>query len=352
MNNKLKLVANNSPNLNQPNPVNDRESGDDELFDAYSRAVISASERVNPSVVYIEVQQSGRASAAGQRRYQPERGGSGSGFVFTPDGFILTNSHVVHNAAKIEVTFSDGSRFQAEPIGDDPDTDLAVIRINAPNLAAVSFGDSQRVKVGQLVIAIGNPYGFQYTVTAGVVSALGRSLRSRSGRLIDNVIQTDAALNPGNSGGPLVTSRGEVVGVNTAMILPAQGISFAIAINTAKFIAGKLIKEGKIRRSYIGVGGQVVPLPRAVIRSLNLAIESGVLVVSLEENGAAMRAGLREGDVIVGYNEYAVASVDALHRLLTEEEVGAASEITFIRYLNNQAQKVTLKIVPLESKAK
>jgi S1-C subfamily serine protease len=352
MSNKLKLVANNSPNLNQPNPVNDRETGDDELFDAYSRAVISASERVNPAVVYIEVQQSGRASAGSQRRMQPERGGSGSGFVFTPDGFILTNSHVVHNAAKIEVAFSDGSRFQAEPIGDDPDTDLAVIRINAPNLAAVSFGDSQRVKVGQLVIAIGNPYGFQYTVTAGVVSALGRSLRSRSGRLIDNIIQTDAALNPGNSGGPLVTSRGEVVGVNTAMILPAQGISFAIAINTAKFIAGKLIKEGKIRRSYIGVGGQVVPLPRAVIRSLNLAIESGVLVVSLEEKGAAMRAGLREGDVIVGYNEHAVASVDALHRLLTEEEVGAASEITFIRYLNNQAQKVTLKIVPQESKAK
>ncbi len=339
----LKLIANDNANVNQADQVNDREAADEELFDAYSRAVISASERVNPSVVYIEVQQSG--STANQRRFQQERGGSGSGFVFTPDGFILTNSHVVHDAAKIEVAFSDGNRFQGELTGDDPGTDLAVIRINAPNLTAVNFGDSQRVKVGQLVIAIGNPYGFQYTVTAGVVSALGRSLRSRSGRLIDNIIQTDAALNPGNSGGPLVTSRGDVVGVNTAMILPAQGISFAIASNTAKFIAGKLIKEGKIRRSYIGVGGQVVPLPRAVIRSLNLAIESGVLIVSLEENGAAKRAGLRDGDVIVGYNEHAIASVDALHRLLTEEQVGTTSQITLIRYLNNQAQKLIQDII-------
>ena len=352
MDRAFKLISNSNPDFHQESLFNNSEPSDEELFDAYSRAVISASERVNPSVVYIEVQQHRGGNATNQRRFQQERGGSGSGFVFTPDGFILTNSHVVHNASKIDVTFSDGSRFPAEPIGDDPDTDLAVIRINAPNLAAVDLGDSQRVKVGQLVIAIGNPYGFQYTVTAGVVSALGRSLRSRSGRLIDNVIQTDAALNPGNSGGPLVTSRGDVVGVNTAMILPAQGISFAIAINTAKFIAGKLIKEGKIRRSYIGVGGQVVPLPRAVVRSLNLAIESGVLIVSLEENGAASRAGLREGDVIVGYNEHAVASVDALHRLLTEEQVGAASEITIIRYINNQAQKVTLKIVPQESKVK
>ncbi len=320
-------------------------------MDAYSRAVIDAAERINPSVVYIEVHHAKNESPTTRRAGQ-ERSGSGSGFVFTPDGFVLTNSHVVHNASRIDVAFADGRRFEAEPIGDDPDTDLAVVRINAPNLAAVTLGDSQKIKVGQLAIAIGNPYGFQYTVTAGVVSALGRSLRSRSGRLIDNLIQTDAALNPGNSGGPLVTSRGEVIGVNTAMILPAQGISFAIAINTAKFITGKLIKEGRVRRSYIGVGGQVVPLPRAVVRSLSLAIENGVLIVSLEEAGAARHAGLREGDVIIAFDHQPIAGIDDLHRLLTEEKVEAQSEITIVRYVNNLAQKLTLKIVPQESKLK
>src|ERR671927_492274 len=256
-----------------------------DLLDAYSRAVIEAAEKVSPSVVYIQV--TGRHEGRQRRRGPDEATGSGSGFIFTPDGFILTNSHVVHDSSKIDVTLMDGRKFQAQLIGDDPDTDLAVIRITAPNLVPAELGDSQSIRVGQLVIAIGNPYGFQYSVTAGVVSALGRSLRAQSGRLMDGVIQTDAALNPGNSGGPLVNSRGEVIGVNTATILPAQGICFAIAVNTAKFVAAQLIKEGRVRRSYIGVGGQAVPLHRRVVRFHNLPVETGVLIVSVEEKSPA-----------------------------------------------------------------
>jgi S1-C subfamily serine protease len=303
-----------------------------ELLDAYSQAVIQAAERVSPSVVNIEVQQ--------------RRQGSGSGFLFTPDGFILTNSHVVHGAKKLEVTMTDGSGYSADFVGDDPDTDLAVIRIQGSSLTPVDFGDSQKIKVGQLVIAIGNPYGFQTTVTAGVVSALGRTLRSKSGRLIDNVIQTDAALNPGNSGGPLVNSQGEVIGVNTAMILPAQGICFATAINTAKFVAGMLIRHGRITRSYIGVAGQNVPLPRNFVRYHNLKSEAGVLIVSMESNGPAEKATLREGDIIVEFNQTPISAIDDLHRLLTGEQIGMQLPITILR----GTEKLTFQITPRESR--
>jgi S1-C subfamily serine protease len=314
---------------------NEAAISDGELLDAYSQAVIGAAEKVSPSVVNIEV------STADRRR-----SGSGSGFVFTPDGFLLTNSHVVHGASKIEVTLLDGRRGEAQLIGDDPETDLAVIRINAPNLMSVAFGDSNKIRVGQLAIAIGNPYGFQYSVTAGVVSALGRSLRSGTGRLIDNVIQTDAALNPGNSGGPLVNSSGEVIGVNTAVILPAQGICLATAINTAKFVAGQLIKEGRVRRSYIGVAGQAVPLHRRLVRYHNLAVETGILVVSTEPGGPSSKAGVQEGDVIVAYDDLPIASIDDLHRLLTDQKVGVKSNLTVIR----RNEKLTLSIMPEDSR--
>jgi S1-C subfamily serine protease len=320
---------------------------DDELLDAYSRAVTGAAERVGPAVVNINVVQ----RLTGRRRADPraprEARGSGSGFLFTPDGFILTNSHVVHDASSIEVVLTDGRRSAAEKVGDDPDTDLAVVRIAAPHPAPVSMGDSDTIRVGQLAIAIGNPYGFQTTVTAGVVSALGRSLRAQSGRLIDNVIQTDAALNPGNSGGPLVTSRGEVIGVNTAVILPAQGLCFAIGINTAKFVAGRLIRDGKIARGYIGVGGQNVPLPRRLVRLHGLRNETGVLVVSVERTSPAQRAGLSEGDLIVGFAGESIAGIDDLHRLLTENRVGAPSALTVLRGV----EKMLVEIVPEESRS-
>lgn len=319
---------------------------DDELLDAYSRAVITAAERVSPSVVYIEVHQPVNNRRGNDPRAPREARGSGSGFIFTPDGFILTNSHVVHGASRIEVTTTDGSKYQADLIGDDPDTDLAVIRINAPNLVPARLGDSQQVRVGQLVLAIGNPYGFQYSVTAGVVSALGRSLRAGSGRLMDAVIQTDAALNPGNSGGPLVNSRGEVIGVNTAMILPAQGICFATSIDTAKFVASRLIRDGKVSRSYIGLAGQNVPLPRRIVRFYNLPVESGILIVSFEEKSPGQRAGLREGDIIVGFDDRPIAGIDDLHKLLTEERIGHKSILTVIR----GTQKLLLEVTPEESK--
>jgi S1-C subfamily serine protease len=322
-------------------------AADDSLLDAYSRAVTGAVERVSPSLVNIEVHQSAGRSRSGEER---ERRGGGSGFVFTPDGLILTNSHVVHDARRIDVTLSDGRRMPATAIGDDPASDLAVIRIeqarfDEPGLTAAALGDSQQLRVGQLVVALGSPYGFQSTVTAGVVSALGRSLRSYSGRLIDDVIQTDAALNPGNSGGPLVDSAGRVVGVNTATILPAQGICFAIGINTAKFVASRLLRDGRIRRSFIGVSAQTVPVHRRVVRFYDLPKESGALVLSVEENSPAKRAGLRDGDIIVALEDKPVAGVDDLHRVLTDVRVGVSSTLTVLR----QTEKLELKIVPEEA---
>jgi S1-C subfamily serine protease len=290
-------------------------------------------------------------AASDRRRAREARGeprGHGSGFLFTPDGLILTNSHVVHGASRIEVGLCDGRRVSADLVGDDPDTDLAVVRIPSPQLKPVRLGDSQRLRPGQLVIAIGNPYGFQTTVTAGVVSALGRSLRARSGRIMDNIVQTDAALNPGNSGGPLVSSRGEVVGVNTAAILPAQGICFAIPSNTAQLVASQLIRDGRIRRAYIGIGGQTAPVPRGLVRFHDLPAATGVLVLSVEPGGPAASAGLVDGDVIVSLAGEPVAGIDGLHRLLTEARIGVRAPLVVLR----RVEKKELTITPIESQPK
>jgi S1-C subfamily serine protease len=313
--------------------------GDDELLDSYSKSVTRAVEMVGPAVVNIRAQKASRQNQRGG-----ESGGSGSGFVIAPDGFILTNSHVVHGADKLEVTLADGQVHRAGLVGEDPETDLAVLRINASQLAHARLGNSKSIRVGQIAVAIGSPFGFQQTVTAGVVSALGRSMRSQSGRLIDNVIQTDAALNPGNSGGPLVNSRGEVIGVNTMVILPAQGLCFAIAINTAKYIVAWLIKEGRIRRSWIGVIGQNVPIHRRVVVFHRLAADHGVLVSGTEPGSPARRAGLREGDVVVAFGGEPVSGIDELHRHLVAKVIGIPSVITVIRH----TEKLDLVATPEE----
>ena len=312
---------------------------DVELLDGYSRTITRVVAKIAPAVVNIRVHD----RHGGQRR-GPDGGGSGSGFVIAPDGYLLTNSHVVHGAGRREVTLADGRVFDARLVGDDPETDLAVLRINASPLVHARFGDSKSIRVGQIAVAIGSPFGFQQTVTAGVVSALGRSMRSQSGRLIDNVIQTDAALNPGNSGGPLVNSRGEIIGVNTAIILPAQGICFAIASNTAEFVAAWLIKEGLIRRSWIGVAGQNVPVHRRVVRFYRLAVDRGVLIAGIEAGSPASRAGLREGDVIVAFGGRPVAGIDELHRQLVANVIGVPSLITVLRH----TEKLDLVVTPEE----
>lgn len=303
---------------------------DAELLDAYSQAVVHAVELVGPSVATLE-RGSGR-----------EQQGHGSGFVFTPDGLILTNSHVVHGAPSLHVSLPDGRRMPATVIGEDPDTDLAVVRVPASDLPTAKLGDSRAIRVGQLVVAIGNPYGFQATVTSGVVSALGRSLRSHSGRLMDDIIQTDAALNPGNSGGPLVNSRGEVIGVNTAVISGAQGLCFAIAANTVVFVVGRLIRDGRIRRSHLGVAGQNVPIARQIVRFYDLQVSRGIRVASIEPDSPAARSDLREGDLVVGFAGQAVDGIDQLHRLLTEERGGVPTPLTVIR----GTEKLVIHVTP------
>src|SRR6184192_1821690 len=312
------------------------------LLDEYSRTIVSAANRVGPAVVNIDIKQR-LDSRCGPR----EVGGSGSGFVIAPDGFILTNSHVVHAANQIAVSLPDGREYPAQLVGDDPDADLAVIRIDAPHLAHVRLADSENLRVGQVVIAIGNPLGFQASVTAGVISALGRSMHAQSGRLIDNIIQTDAALNPGNSGGPLVNSAGEVIGVNTAMIRPAQGICFAIASNTARLVAGWLIRDGRIRRGFIGVAGQNVPIHRRIVRFYGLPLETAVLVVSVEKNSPAEHAGLREGDLIIAFNDQPVGTVHHLHKVLVGERIGVSAKLTVVRH----TEKLELSILPAESRS-
>jgi S1-C subfamily serine protease len=314
-------------------PADDRHDQNEDvlLLDAYSQAVVHAVESVGPAVVSVEVEREGR------RR----QGGSGSGFVISPDGFVLTNSHVAHGASRILVQFADGRRTGADLIGDDPHTDLAVLRLHTSDPAYVTLGDSSRLKVGQLAVAIGNPFGFQHSVTAGVVSGLGRTLRSRTGRLMDDVIQTDASLNPGNSGGPLVDSRGRVIGINTMMILPAQGISFAVAVNTAKLISGQLIQKGRVRRGAIGVIGQTVELPERLADTLGLETDGAILVVDVVDGGPADRGGVRKGDILIGSGGRRLAGIDDLLGLLTEEVIG---EILSIRILRDGAERFAIVI--------
>ncbi|HUL53285.1 MAG TPA: trypsin-like peptidase domain-containing protein [Opitutaceae bacterium] len=309
------------------------------LLDAYSEAVSRAVEQTHAAVVHLETRDAGRRAA------EAPGGGSGSGFFISPDGYLMTNSHVVHGADDIHAFLDDGRRLRAELVGDDPDTDLAVLRVGGGDLAHLPFADSDQVRPGQIAIALGSPMGFQQTVTAGIVSGLGRSLRGVSGRLIDNIIQTDAALNPGNSGGPLINTRGEIIGVNTAIIRPAQGICFAIASNIARWVAGWLIKDGHIRRSFIGVAGQNVPLLRTLVRHYRLSAATGVLVASIEAGSPAAAAQLQVGDIIIGFDGEPVAAIDALHKQLTAERIGRPAALIVLRH----TERLTLPITPQES---
>jgi S1-C subfamily serine protease len=318
-----------------PSPIDHRES---EALDAYSRIVVEVVGKVGPAVVQVGV----RHDVGGHGHQRDEMQGTGSGLLFTPDGFLVTNSHVVRGAHSIIITLSDGRSFNGELVGDDPHTDLAVVRLQAANLPMAHFGDSDKLRPGQLVVAIGNPLGFQTTVTSGIVSALGRSLRTLSGRLIENIIQTDAALNPGNSGGPLVNSRGEVIGINTAVIMPAQGICFAIPSNTAKWVVARLIRDGRVARGFLGLQGQDRPIPRYLVRSHKLPTNRGVLVIAVEPGSPAEYAGLQSGDIIIALGDVSVTGVDRLHRLLSEDMIGQDIPLTVLR----DEQKVVLTVRP------
>jgi len=316
--------------------ASDRPPADSVLRDAYSEAVAGAVERASPAVIHLEV---GGPEPAG---------GSGSGFFISPDGYALTNSHVVHRARAIRAALGDGRRLAAELVGDDPDTDLAVVRVSAADVSHLEFADSDQVRVGQIAIALGSPMGFQQTATAGIVSALGRSLRAQSGRSIDHIIQTDAALNPGNSGGPLADTRGRVMGVNTAIIRPAQGICFAIASNIARWVAGWLIKEGRVRRSYVGIAGQTVPLLRKLMLAYRLPAATGVLVMHVEPGSPAARAGLRADDIIVTLDGAPAPRIETLHRALTADRIGRATEMRVLRGV----ELLTLSVIPREMPAR
>lgn len=323
------------PPLSAAAPHHGVPAGDDGLLDAYSHAVSSVVDRVGPAVVRLDVRK-GR-----------ERAGTGSGFVLSPDGLILTNSHVAQGAARIGVLTQDGRTFDARLIGDDPDTDLALVRVEqAVSLPTATLGDSKALKRGQIAIAIGNPLGFETTVTAGVISALGRSLRAKNGRLIDDVVQTDAALNPGNSGGPLVSSRGEVIGVNTAVIMGAQGICFAVAANTASFVMGQLIRHGRVRRASIGVAAQTASISRRQQVMADLPQATGVMLLSIENGGPADRAGLLMGDIVVAIEGAAVSGVDDLIRRLDGDRVGQPTALTALRH----GKARSFEVVPRERK--
>jgi S1-C subfamily serine protease len=333
--------------INSPSPVGDQKAvsseseQDVDLLDAYSRAVTGVVGRVSPAVVHVKVKK--KASRPGMR---PDMEGSGSGFIITPDGYIVTNSHVVEEVNSVEVSLSDGNTCPAEVVGQDPATDIALLRISGPGLPMVSLGDSDKLRVGQMAIAVGNPLGFQSTVTAGVISALGRSLRSRTGRLIENVIQTDAALNPGNSGGPLLDSNGRVIGINTAIIQYAQGICFAIPVNTMRWVVTQLIREGRVTRGFLGISGQTVPLPVRVVRYFQLSNASGVQVTDVTPSSPARQAGLKEGDIVIALGGEPAASIDDIHRRLTREAIGKSLDVTLLRGWTHRLEKV---IIPAES---
>jgi len=345
----LQLLTNTAPDVAPRDESNRAPIRDAELLDAYSAAVIDAVERVGPTVAHLAVW----TANAGPRRARPRTGrdglpepsGTGSGFAFTPDGFLLTNSHVVERATKIRATFADGASYDAHIVGSDPDTDLAVLRVHASSLPAATLGDSSRLRAGQVVVAIGNPLGFSSTVTSGIVSALGRTMRSQSGRQIDAVIQTDAALNPGNSGGPLVDSRGNVVGINTAVIAGAQGICFAVPVNTAHFVIPQLIREGRVRRGWIGIAGQTIQLSRRRVQLSRLSEMGSVLVTECIQGSPAERAGLRTGDIILALDDAAISGVDSLQRFLTADTIGRATKVTLLR----DGARLELTITPTES---
>jgi len=326
------------PSATEPQGKAVAETTEEEVLDAYSRTVTKVVAKVSPAVAHIHVKHRGR--------HHPEAEGSASGVIITPDGYIVTNSHVVEGAGVIEVSLPDGNIYTAELIGQDAATDLAVLLIPATGLPVAYLGDSDKLKVGQIAVAIGNPLGFQSSVTAGVISALGRSLRSRSGRLIENIIQTDAALNPGNSGGPLVDWRGLVIGINTAIIQFAQGICFAIPVNTMRWVVSQLIREGKVTRGYLGITGQNVPLPKKVIRYFDLAQESGVQVLGVAPASPARKAGLREGDVVISLGQTAITDIDDIHRRLSKDVIGRKVDIVVLRDWTN---RLDLSIVPAES---